>query len=189
MLLTGQPEALLPTIVSRCQRIVLSGEQEPLPEQWQNTLVGILRTDSSSVISAHGNAKRLADLLKEIKASVSDEISEAAQEGDTKEVLDARIGGRYRELRGALLRDMVLWYRDVLISINGGADGEFHFRDHAAEIRRIAGELSCYDALRMVNAIENMKQQFEKNLSETSVLNLCFGCLRLDKAGDLQDSA
>ena len=141
------------------------------------------------MVSAHSRAKRLAELLKEIKAEIADEVSDAAQEADTKDVVDARIGGRYRELRGAVLRDMLLWYRDILMFINSGSSEDLHFRGHEADIERMASGLVSGDALSKVTAIETMKEQLEKNLNEASVLNLGFSRLNLDKAELLQNSA
>ncbi len=181
LLLTDQPEALLPTILSRCQRIVLSNEGSDLADEWLDGLMSILVAPTASgVLSSFSQAGRLSALLADIKASVEAGVRDDAGEGADNETIDARAMARYREIRGIVLRVMVLWYRDILLCLCGGDDSCFHHQGHADRIREQAADVSYAGAMRKVAAVEAMKQQLDRNLNEMSVLNTVFGVLSVD---------
>lgn len=175
ILLTEQPEALLPTVVSRCQRIVLTNIHDNLPAECRKELAAILAEDvNGEDISGIFPAKRVVTILAAIKKEIAGEIEEERCEGDDDETVEARISARYRETRTAVLRFIILWYRDILLSVFGVDEKCLHNREFLKQIRGKAGGLACGAALRKVEAAEAMKEQLDRNLDETSVLSIGF---------------
>ena len=172
LLLSDAPQGLLATVLSRCQRIVLSGEQAELPEPWHSRLMDTLVTAGSGAgLAGFVEADRLSVLLKEIRKSVEDEVEQAddpsgAGDADT---LEARVQARYKELRTALLRTLVLWHRDVLVARCGVADTQLRSRERARAVRECAAALTHGEAQRNVSICERMQAQLEANLPEELV--------------------
>jgi len=185
LLLTDSPQFLLPTITSRCQTIKLQDVVHF--DEWDAQLIEILSAEDSMgetlgrATAAFARADRLATLFKTIKEAAQEEINESAssealeEESDT---LNARGSSRYREKRSHLMRTMLLWYRDLLCMICGGDMRQMHFKDHADVISERAKALSYRQALQMVNDVEDMYRQMERNLPEGTVLGYGFGKLQ-----------
>jgi DNA polymerase-3 subunit delta' len=184
LLLTDSPQFLLPTIMSRCQRIKLQDVEHF--DEWDAGLIEILSADESvganlgRATAAFARADRLAALFKAMKEFAQEEINESAssealeEESDT---LNARGSSRYREMRSRLMRTMLLWYRDLLCVTCGGYTTHMHFQDHADVINQRAKTLSYRQALQMVSDVEDMYRQMERNLPEGTVLGYGFGKL------------
>lgn len=180
-LLTEAPQFLLSTIASRCQRITVSTEEAGLEDEWQEALYDILLSRASgSASAAFGWADRLVALLKAMKGRAEEEENSIAEQEAVDEVgstLDARINARYREMRSRLMRAMLLWYRDVLLTRCGAGGDVLHHARHAEAIGLEAGSLSVAQALRNVGLMTDMNRQLEQNLPEEAVLSL--GATRL----------
>ena len=181
LLLTDSPQFLLPTITSRCQTIKL--QDVVLFDEWDAQLVEIL-SDKASMGDALGRATatfaradRLASLFKAMKEAAQEEINESASSEALEEepdTLNARGSSRYREMRSHLMRTMLLWYRDLLCMTCGGGMRQMHFQDNADVICERAKTLSYRQALQMVNDVEDMYRQMERNLPEGTVLGYGF---------------
>ncbi len=160
LLLTEAPEQLLPTIVSRCQRIDLPDARERLlPEPWRANVFGALSDPDLAASGAAGLlrkaacAERLAATLSELKEAaereVGAELKAAGQDGATlsDSECDALVSSRYREYR-----------RDFLFTVM-----EFFAR----RMRSAPG----WAAFRNVEAVEDMARSFECNMNEAAVLS------------------
>jgi len=177
-LLTDSPQALLPTIVSRCQRVAVAGDPARLPEAWRTALLAVLADSSGSgALAAFSRTDRVDRILKEMKERAKAEETEAAgadgQEVDD-ETLDARINARYREMRTGLMRYLLRWYRDLLMVVCGMDDRLVHNRDDLELLKKKARAVPYRQALRNVETIETMNRQLEGNILESSVLGLGF---------------
>ena len=160
LLLTDAPEQLLPTIVSRCQRIDLPDAHEHLlADPWRTNVLGVLadpeladRTAACFVKKAVA-AERLAKVLESLKdqaeQEVSAEIAASAQEGAelSEDEENALVSSRYREYR-----------RDFLFTVM-----EF-FAKRMREAPRHA-------AFRNVEAVEDMARSLDRNMNELAVLS------------------
>ncbi len=182
LLLTDTPQAVMATIMSRCQRIVLSSEAEAVPEPWHSELLGILGDpvpgDLSGALLRSG---RLERLLAALRKSIADEEEAAAEATEGEEVdedtLQARIEARYRGMRTMIVRGMLMWYRDILICVCGvGAEALYH-PEREPDLRRMAAGLDYAGALRNLQAIEGMQRQFDRNMTSDGVLQGAFGVL------------
>ena len=187
-LLTDTPQAILPTIISRCQRLLLSSESEVLPEPWRGALMEILAIPfGPGLMGRLARSTRLEKLLTDIKKLVEKEERNRYQEEQdalrnpddkvkaTKAkdvILEARIEARYRGLRAMVLRSMLFWYRDILVSVTagGGESSQLRNPDQAAIIGGIAKGLSYAEAMSNVRVVEGMQRQFDRNLPNGLVL-------------------
>ncbi len=187
-LLTDTPQAILSTILSRCQRLILSSESEVLPEPWRGALMGILAVPlGSDLLGRLARSSALEKLLSDVKKAVEkeekklyQEEQEALRNPDDKvkatkakeAVLEARIEARFRGLRAMILRAMLFWYRDLLVSVTTArmAPAQLRNPDEATLIAGIARGLSYADALGNVRVVEVMQRQFDRNLPNGLVL-------------------
>lgn len=171
-LLTDRPEALLPTIISRCQRISLGGITVELADEWRLEVMNMLAQGiRTGFIDAIGAAGKLGEVLTGIKADVTKQLTEEGDSGlEDDEALDARINARYRECRDHVLRLVMLWHRDVLLCACGIDESKFHYVGYADRIRNAADGLPYAQALKRVDVIDTMRKQFEENISESEVI-------------------
>lgn len=187
-LLTDSPQAILPTILSRCQRLLLSSESEVLPEPWRSALVEILVTPlGGDLMGRLTRSSRLEKLLTDLKKTVEKEEKKLYQEEQdalrnpdekvkatkAKEVvLEARIEARFRGLRAMVLCAILFWYRDLLLFVTGcGADvAQLRYPDQATMMAGIAQGMSFADAMANVRVIEVMQRQYDRNLPNGLVL-------------------
>jgi DNA polymerase-3 subunit delta' len=188
LLLTGNPSSLLPTIVSRCQRIVLHEGGGELPEEMRQELVDILisregggdEQNTTGAIAAFGFASRIIGLLRNVKEAAGErEKKKAAESGleiDEK-IMDARAGAKYRGIRNQVLQFIMDWHRDVAILAGGGPDEVVKNFDHLDVLRAQARALGRSRAMREIEMVEKMNRELEGNLPEETVLG--FGIARM----------
>lgn len=175
ILQSDAPQELLPTIVSRCQRIDLPVAQG-LSEPWLSCVTEILSADiwRSSVLKASG-AKLLTAVLADLKEDAQQSIQSErkATSSDVVEdvaVIDARISALYRERRGELLLTLQRWFRDLLLLVAGGDEGLLAFPSYKELLSQRAKKLSLAQAMANIERIERMALQLESNMSEEQVL-------------------
>ena len=175
LLLTDSPQLLLPTIVSRCQRMEIDAPHV-LPEPWRAQLLECLtHATPPGPVPAMALASRLAKLLSDMKDAAEAEVkAEIKAEADTldedTDVIKGRISARYREMRADLLRALLNWYRDLLVLRAGGAPEQVHYQDHLALLKERSAHLTLSQALANVDGAEEISRQFERSLPEETVL-------------------
>lgn len=185
-LLTDTPQAIMPTILSRCQRLLLSSESEVLGEPWRGVLIDILATPvGNDLMGRLTRSARLEKLLADIRKTVEreekaryqeeqellrnpDEKAKASKARDA--VLEARAEARFRGLRAMVLRAMLFWYRDLLVMVCKAQAAPLRFPDQVEILSGIARGISYADALANVRAVETMQRQFDRNLPNGLVL-------------------
>ena len=185
LLLTDSPQFLLPTISSRCQRLQVSGDEAQVAPELRDSLVDALTLPmGEGALAALGRADTLAALLKGTKDIARREVDAAAEEEgveETDEVLDARANARYREVRQAVMRFVLAWYRDILLLRSGVDAGLVQHQAYLSDLKRMARGLSMRQAQACVQAVEAMYGQMERNVPEGSALVLGFS--RMSAAG------
>jgi DNA polymerase-3 subunit delta' len=182
ILVTDEPQALLPTISSRCQRISLTEEDEEISRHWKNPLLDILsELPPASIPEAGLFAGRLLSLLDELKKEFeteeSDRLPEDLSSKEAKDLLAARSTARLIEARTEILRTMLHWQRDVLLKVLEQDETLLHFQDDQEALTKQAMLCTRADALRRIAAVEEMGQQFDRNLPAELVLNNFFSQL------------
>ena len=174
VLLSDSPQELLPTVVSRCQRLDLPVAQG-LGEPWLSRVAGILGADSWKYAATRAaGARALTGVLLELKDEAQRVVlaEEKALAGELVEdaaVVDARISALYRERRGEFLLTLQRWFRDLLLLVSGGDEGLLFFSGFRGVLVERAGRLSLAQALANIERIERMAGQLEANMAEEQV--------------------
>ena len=175
LLLSDAPQQLLPTIISRCQRIDLDDLRE-LGEPWKGRVVETLaspfltrpleRLTMSNVLFSI-----LVDIKRKAEQLVKDEEDQSeVADDDDKDVFDAKVSARYRELRSDFLLAYLRWFRDLFILKSGGEDGLVYNHAYLELLKERAKRLTLAQTLYNLNAVEELGRQMERNLSEESLL-------------------
>jgi DNA polymerase-3 subunit delta' len=175
LLLSDSPQNILPTILSRCQRLDVDHPVHTLNAVWRVELLQILAAPlPPGPLSALATSAQIGALLatmkeeaeKQVRAEAKDEV-----DGDeSSDAMSARISARYRERRLALLIAIQDWYRDLLVIRSGGADALLHYPEQLETLRKRAMGLTAGQALANVAAVDGIQRQLERNLSEDYVL-------------------
>lgn len=175
LLLSDAPQQLLPTIISRCQRIDLDDSRE-LSEPWKSR---VAETLASPLLARPLEKLAVSNLLFSILADMKgkaeqlvteEEARSGVADDDDKEVFEAKVSARYRELRTDFLLAVLRWFRDLFILNAGGEDALVYNRPHLATLKERAGRLTLAQTLYNLNAVEELTRQMEKNLSEETLL-------------------
>ncbi len=189
LLLTEQPEQLLPTIISRCQRIDLpDARARRLAEPYLSTVLNVLAGDRlTGVVATAGAAGRLNAVLEALKAKAAEEVDsevEVADEGPgeetSKDALDALVSARYKDFRADFTATLMSWFRDVMALVaappshsaydDSGAATPLVNEARRATLESRAAKLSLAMALRNIEAIEEFAQSLERNMAELPLL-------------------
>ncbi len=187
LLISDAPQAMLPTIVSRCQRLDLDEAPPELDEPWRSEVLAILGAErAASPAAAMAAADRLLQVLESMKAHAADLVKGAGAEetdddGETepagesevessREVREAREASRYRELRELLLTALARWYRDLLALRAGAPATVVHYQAHLDVLRHRARRITLAQALANVEGIETLARQLERSLPERALL-------------------
>lgn len=177
LLISEQPQALLPTILSRCQRINLGSSRPELPEAVQAAFRDWLMrgVQIDGPVTALGMGVELTNLLETVKKSIETETKAVSvSESDSgvssdRDRLEARVAGRYREVRMRILESVLLWHRDVLVLRAGGASDILMYPEATAILQQYADRRSLAGALDAIDIIEQMYRQVDRSLPETPV--------------------
>jgi DNA polymerase-3 subunit delta' len=193
ILITDEPQALLPTISSRCQRISLSDEDEEVSRvarlhsqaagrHWKDPLLDILGgLPPASIPEAGLFTGRITGILnalrEEFEAEETERLPEDLTAKEAKDLLAARSTARLIESRTEILRTMLRWQRDVLMLVLEQDVAALNFQDDIEPLKRQAMLCTRAEALRRVAAVEEMGRQFDRNLPEGLVFSSFFAQL------------
>jgi DNA polymerase-3 subunit delta' len=180
LLLTDKPHGLMPTILSRCQKVVLPSDREALTP-WIDVVAGMMGDKGLGGLAGLAAAAGLGEIL-EIKRKEIEDAEEAAMDDasgtkDDEDKLKARITARYKEARTLVLQALLLWQRDVLAAVSGSGQETWFFAAHEASIRAQAKRLTVPQALARIDAVEEMQTQLDQNINEAVVLEAGFSRL------------
>jgi len=184
LLVTNSPQALLPTIISRCQKLVLPEENYTNQEFWYEPLLELLREmPPQSGLAAARLASALKAILDQIKKVVSDEISgqfdadEGLDESKLKIILESRVSARLKETQAELFRVILDWHRDVLVLVSSGKEEELLFENDRNILTAQAEKHTQGSALKALQIIEQMVVRLERNLPPLQVFDAAFRTL------------
>lgn len=176
LLLTDSPQQLLPTILSRCQRIVLSGDDTRLAAPIQEALLSILGEGGDGGFRALSRAGALEQMLKQIKKETAATVKEQRKTLEIEEdedTLDALIESTYREIRTDVFRFMTTWYRDMLHIVAGSSAHLVHGGQERVLRERAAG-LGLGVVQRNLRTVDELHRRVEQNLPEGVALGEAF---------------
>lgn len=173
LLVTEQPQAMLPTIVSRCQRVML--EEGAATPVWMDQLLELLqKEDGDSPFEGMMVAGRLRQLLDSIREDIQENEKAAGADDADKDVLAARVQSKLIKERTEILRAVQFWQRDLLACRCGADDSLLHFQSHSAALRHQSGQLPLPALLRRVRGVEEAVRRLEVNMSEAVSLESYF---------------
>ena len=189
LLLTANPQRLLPTILSRCVRIPLLGGR-PLLADGGGELVGALnhaaaRGFGTPVAAMHLKATFATFLARCREAA--DDAAKAAEKEETAAYRDATDGtwlkGReefhkaaaeaeYLDGRNRLFDVLMAWMADLLrLKVkSGGLD----FPDSAPTLQRIVDAQSATRLLQRLDALDSLRRTLETNAFEPLAIEVGF---------------
>ena len=194
VLLTADPQRLLPTILSRCLRISFGPVTASAASPYRAKLFPLLGKFSAGGEAKVANSYRLltelTGLLQEIRSETRARIEaemnlDRYEELEPKvrerleEQLEARIEGEYRAARERVLEEMYSWFGDLLLCTEGADDDLLAHPDRAVASRRAASGLTCPQACHNLDAIEQIRDSLSRNISETLAFEV--GLLKLSR--------
>lgn len=199
LLVTGAPQQLLPTILSRCQRILLAEAPDDARAVWRQRTADLLaRVRPESAIGAVTAAAGLAGLIEEARKTASSETDEGenpvdGEDGDggddedagpvedilskDAKVREARAGARARGVQRVIVQALIEWQRDVLYLVEGGAPEGLRFPEHSVCLREIAAGSDYARAWSACRRAEDAARRLESNLSPFSVFSAFFSAV------------
>ena len=181
LLLAGSMQGMLPTVISRCERIDLSSEAA-FTEPWHDDALELLagspaKSSIERLALSGGLLAIMADMRERAEKEAREELAKMAvlvnvdQEKDEKEkLLDALINARYLRYRKELLVTLVQWFRDLLVLRAGGDAALLKNAKYADTLRERAAGLTLAQAIYNVSAVEELAAKMELNVKEDSLL-------------------
>lgn len=177
LLITNEPQSLLPTISSRCQRISLTAEDDAVSNHWKEPLLDILRELPPTSAPETGLLTgRLMLILKQLQKEIGEEEQERIPEEmptkEAKKLLDGRVGSRMVEIRMDMLRTIMNWQRDVLMLVL--EQDTLHFPEAKEVLAHQARVCTRAEALQRITAVEKAAHQLNRNLPADLVFESFF---------------
>ena len=206
LLLSERPEKLLPTIVSRCQRVDLPDARgQQLEEPYRTQVLDVLASDVLTGVTARAAAaaKLMAvlDGLKEraeelVQEDLEDGRSDAGEEPDD-DAVKALVTSRYREFRADFLSTLLGWFRDIMAiraasrrasvgDDGGGGEVPLVNESRRPVLDARARRVTLAQAFRNVEAVESLVKSLEqRNMPEEPLLSFLMDCAAFGAEGAL----
>jgi DNA polymerase-3 subunit delta' len=187
LLLSTQPQRLLPTISSRCLRIAF-GPVGRTVSAYRQRVLPILTREGVGVAGAYHRLAELSGLLQTLRDELrrgieQEENLDRYEELDPKvrerleRQLEARVEGEYRAAREQVLEELYAWHADLLLCVEGAEPHLLEHADQAGLLQRRAAGLDYARAAGQLDAIEQAGDALSRNVSETLALEV--GLLKL----------
>ncbi len=194
ILLCADPNRLLDTILSRCQRLNFAGggglrltqderswlsEFSQLAAAQQGSLMGRYHLFASLMGRLETRRKEIETTLAERSPLTMHEEVEDNLRKKWEDELKASIEAEYRRERGDMLQKIQWWARDIWMQTLGEKDGAMAISDVAGATRTVASRLKPESALRNMEHIERLLYLLDKtNVQEALALEV--GMLKLE---------
>ena len=189
LLLTANPQRLLPTILSRCVRLQLLGGRGLL-EGGGEELVGALNAVASRGFGTPVAALQLKSAFSSFLSEVREQVDAAAKAAEKEEIAayrDATDGAwlkeredfhkaaaeaEYLDARNRLFDVLMAWMADLLrMKVQGGG---LDFPNSAEALRSIAEAETEGRLLKRMEALDSLRRTLDTNASEGLALEVGF---------------
>lgn len=192
ILLSGEPQRLLETILSRCLRLNFSGENIRLQDpEFLGWLAEFSETAAGGSRSLLGRYRLLSVLLRRlnaVKESIQETLNakspieqyedvEAKMREKWEVELAAAIEAEYRHQRTDLLAGLQCWFRDIWLGTLRLGDDLMAFPQLAPQAQAVADRISSEDALHNLQQLETTQRLLFTNVQEALALEV--GLLKL----------
>lgn len=183
LLVTDSPQGLLPTIISRCQKITLSAGRAGSGDSiWAAPLKQLLLDlPPSGGLDASRLAGRLKGIFDTVKAEIADAVedefagtNEAMDESKVKVILEARINSRLKEVQGEVFRVILDWHRDVLMLVSGVDSRHLLFPEDKSALEEQAQRQTPATVLKAIRVVEGMAERLSRNIPATQIFDEAF---------------
>ena len=186
LLVTDKAEALLPTVISRCQRIDLNEGRIPPAEPWRGRVGTIMaKHANTSALRVFATAGALVDLFEEIKDEAKKMSVAQRRESDMDEdedVVNAWISSRSKEMRQSVYESIKDWYRDLLVLSSCGSEPSgvsLFFNEHRAVLEVKAADIPMLRAVQYLGFIDDLVTHIEvRNIRDNLVFPYWFTWLK-----------
>lgn len=167
---------LLPTIISRCRRLVFSALPQSLVVQEVQKRLGLSPEAATLLAAVHGGSlgPALREDLTSLLASRDQVISDLAvlEEGSIGQVLDWAAAHAKKGADGArLLLLAQLWYRDLLVLACQGAARYIVNQDRQADLARQQSHLRAPVICQRLQALQRLQRQLRSNVNVELAFN------------------
>jgi DNA polymerase III subunit delta' len=164
VLISSSPDALLPTIKSRCLRVAFAPLPEPvIRARLEAAGLPVEAARLAAALSGGSLSRALsldAEALAERRAALEGAASLTAEDAG-RWVAFAREHGEDREVAAGLGELLLVWWRDVLVAQAGG--GELALAELAPLTGRTAASLTPAEALRRRGLVERLLGALRQN--------------------------
>ena len=190
LLLSGLPEALPETILSRCIAIPLAPDTQVHSKKEEEKLAKLLqqagRHSTWTIQFAYRLAQEFQQLLRAVREEVKFETDEALEREQAR-YKDATDGGwlaereehykavtesLYLERRAALVETLFAWWTDVLRANNDVAQREIPVAKQ--ETAALARRFSTSEILKRIRWLEELRDQLGRNVHEGLAIEVAF---------------
>ena len=204
LLLSERPEQLLPTIISRCQRIDLpDARAQQLEEPYRTQVLDALSSNDLTGVTARAAAAgKLAVVLEALKSQAEARVQEDLEEDSSNageelddDAVNALVSSRYRELRADFTATLMSWFRDLKalraaprrMSLDGDDGGETPLLNEPrrAVLEARARKITLAQAFRNVEAVESFATSLERNMPEPPLLSFLMDRVAFGAEGGL----
>ena len=190
ILLSGMPEVLPDTILSRCIAVPLAVAEERALSDEEQELVRLLGDVASSkgqgIQPAYQLARGFHRLLAQMRDAIQEENAAALKRDETRyrnttdgawldereDYYKALTESRYVRQRARLVEILFLWWSDVLRADAGIARRELPAANKQTEA--LAARLKASDILRRIRRLEELRDHLGRNIQEALAIEVAF---------------
>jgi DNA polymerase-3 subunit delta' len=190
ILTAGRPDRLLPTILSRCQRLRFDvlpadlieralGEREGLEPERAALLARMADGSYTRALTLAGSedlARQRAHVVAFFRAAFTGS-------GAALDDLVADLAGLGREGLKGVLHLMLGWVRDLVLARHAGAEAPLVNVDQQASVHRFVANLPAAQLGAMADLVEHALDLVERNVNATLVLTVLADALRAAMRG------
>jgi len=166
LLVSDQVTSIMPTILSRCQRVLLPRDTGFGDQPWVEPMLQLLRSGPpTDTLRLLGLAKAFDDIFGLAKKEIEDHVKAGlkGEEVDEK-VIDARVKAKSLEAWQSMLEFIQAWHRDLLLLVSGAGADHLHFSEERETLEEIAQTLNFPRAQAKLAEIEKMARGIARGL-------------------------
>ena len=194
VLLTTDPQRLIETILSRCQRVNFSGEslrhRDPAMLDWLREFSSAAAAPQKSLLGRYRLLSVLISKLTAARESIEQSLTkrsplekhddiETSLKEKWEEELTAAIEAEYRRHRGDVLAGLQWWLRDVWLHALRLGDSLSSYPELAESSKAVASRLNERQATENLQLIEQTQRLLHSNVQESLALEVGLLKLRL----------
>jgi DNA polymerase-3 subunit delta' len=192
LLLSTEPDRLLETILSRCQRLNLGGERRPdaATAAWAECFAAAAATPAKTLLERYRLLDTLLARLVAVREAVEKELAarsplerhddvEPELRGQWEDQLAAAIEGEYRRRRAETLAALEWWLRDVWLLALGQPEGLLGLPAAAGHSRAVAARVRPAEAAANLAVVADTQRLLHTNVQEALALEVALLKLRL----------